>query len=89
MGLPAGRDDGIVSIYTLNAARLARPGRKADLQAQLYLGHHGKRRNNILVGEGRARMVNCLNCLRFFRLAEKEYLLAAVQVRPQQWLSKL
>ena len=71
-----------MNIYTLNAAR---QGRKMDLQAQLYLGHYGKRRNNILVGEGRARMVNCL---RFFRLAEKEYLLAAGQVCPKQWLSK-
>ena len=64
-----------MSVFTLNEAR---PEPHARLEALLYLGHHGVPPHN-----------NMVNCLRFFQLAGKEYLLAAGQVRPQQRLRKL
>ena len=63
-----------MNVFTLNEAR---PEPQARLEALLYLGHHGVPPHN-----------NMVNCLRFLRLAGKEYLLAAGQVHPQQRPSK-
>ena len=74
MGLPAGNDHGFVRVFTLNEAR---PQAHVRLEALLYLGSHGVQLQN-----------NMINCLRFFRFAEKEYLLTAGQVHPQKQLSR-